>query len=219
MKYNRRQNHGRRYLPYIIILLLVIGGIGFWRYNQAELSNVPRQKMQRLVKTISSFMFLPTDEEPTLAEVSDVTKLPKQPFYSRAQNGDQVLLYSKNRLAILYRPSAKKIVTMGPIDGEVAFTKFSAAIRNGTDNILLLDSVSEVLKASFPNVNIVEKAAASRADFPSTIVIPTSEDKQDLAAQVAAGIGAQVGVMPINESAASSDLIIVLGRNYGQDSN
>jgi hypothetical protein len=60
-------------------------------------------------------MILPTDEQPTLATVSDVTKVRDQPFFTHAQNGDQVLVYTQTRKAILYRPSADRIVEVAPL--------------------------------------------------------------------------------------------------------
>jgi len=60
-------------------------------------------------------MELPKDEEPTIATVLDKEKLKDQLFFAKAENGDKVIIYSKNQKAILYRPSINKIIDVAPI--------------------------------------------------------------------------------------------------------
>jgi hypothetical protein len=59
-------------------------------------------------------MVLP-DEQPTLASVTDKSKLSDQPFFQKAENGDKILIFVQSRKAILYRPSIKKIIDVAPI--------------------------------------------------------------------------------------------------------
>lgn len=71
---------------------------------------------KQLSSEVGKLIELPSDEVPTIATVVDVEKVRGQPFFANAQNGDKVLLYAKTSKAILYRPSAKKIIEVAPIN-------------------------------------------------------------------------------------------------------
>lgn len=71
---------------------------------------------KQLSTEVGKLIELPSDEVPTIATVVDVEKVKSQPFFANAQNGDKVLLYAKTSKAILYRPSAKKIIEVAPIN-------------------------------------------------------------------------------------------------------
>jgi hypothetical protein len=71
--------------------------------------------VQQLVGDISKHMQLP-DESPTLATVNDVGKLKNQEFFKNAQNGDKVLIFSKDGRALLYRTSTKKVIEYSKVD-------------------------------------------------------------------------------------------------------
>jgi hypothetical protein len=73
---------------------------------------------EMLIKEISEHALLPTDEEPTVATVSDVTQLADQPFFNDAVNGDRLLVYSKAQKVVLYRPSIKRVINMTSLNIE-----------------------------------------------------------------------------------------------------
>ncbi len=69
-----------------------------------------------LKNEVGKFLELPADELPTVATVSDASKVKNQAFFANSQNGDKVLLFSKAGKAVLYRPSTKKIIEVAPIN-------------------------------------------------------------------------------------------------------
>jgi hypothetical protein len=71
--------------------------------------------MARVVTDVGAVYVLPPGEVPVLATVGDTSKLPDQPFFREAQSGDEVLMFMKSKKAILWRPSIKKIVEVGPL--------------------------------------------------------------------------------------------------------
>jgi hypothetical protein len=75
-----------------------------------------KDEVNRLTQQIGQYYQLPTGETPTLATVSDVTKVRNQAFFKDAANGDKVLLYSKAGQAILFRPTTKKIISVAPVN-------------------------------------------------------------------------------------------------------
>ena len=74
---------------------------------------------------VAAHYLLPTDEEPALATVTDKNKL-STPFLTKAENGDKLLIYQKNRLAIIYRPRIDRVVGVGP----VSIDEPPAALKN-----------------------------------------------------------------------------------------
>lgn len=107
----------------LAILIAIIPTIYFYAQNkntENKLSNL-QQKSQTsddlnvVIGQIGKLVILPTGEQPTLATVSDITKLKGQTFFTNAANGDRILVYPKAKKVILYRPSLNKIVEMAPL--------------------------------------------------------------------------------------------------------
>jgi len=97
-----------------LVLLYVIVLITQNIFIQSPNTNV-EEEVRKTVEVVGKLMELPA-EMPTVATVSDVTKLPPdQPFFSLAKNGDKVLFYNDAKKAILYRPSIDKIINVAPI--------------------------------------------------------------------------------------------------------
>lgn len=113
---------------YAIIVLLVIaaagvaaGGYYYNKYQNAQnlLKNPNLQvnkEASQLVAQVGKLMVLPTDEQPTVATVTDASKLKDQPFFKNAKNGFKVLIYVKARKAILYDPVKNVIVDVAPVN-------------------------------------------------------------------------------------------------------
>lgn len=105
----------------VIIALLIAIGLAVYFYSQViQLKKNPQaiaqQEVQRLVEQVSQLIVLPEGETPTIATVSDPEKLKDQPFFAKAQKGDRVLIYTNAKKAILYSPTANKIVEVAPIN-------------------------------------------------------------------------------------------------------
>ena len=106
-------------LPFILILLFVGGTYFFYNKYQQALHSQPTPSKQnpstKLTEIIGKFMELPSDETPVIATITDITKLKNQSFFAHAKNGDEILIYTKNRKAILYDPHKGKVVEVGPV--------------------------------------------------------------------------------------------------------
>lgn len=75
-----------------------------------------QNEAEDLKKEVGNLMELPADELPTIATVVDSEKVKEQDFFKNAANGDKVLLFAKDGKAILYRPTASKIIEVAPIN-------------------------------------------------------------------------------------------------------
>lgn len=108
----------------IIVALAVAAGFFAYRYNQSqkEVSRLsdPKVAAQKqvsdLVAQVGKLAQLPSSETPTVATVSDVTKLKGQAFFAAAINGDKVLIYTQAKRAVLYRPSENKVIEIAPLN-------------------------------------------------------------------------------------------------------
>lgn len=113
-------------LPKIIMIALATISLGssagaYYFYDQySTLKENPQQQAQNEIAStlekISRYMELPTDEQPTVATVSDPEKLKAQPFFSKAKVGYKVIIYTTAKKAILYDPTADRIIEVAPVN-------------------------------------------------------------------------------------------------------
>ncbi len=108
----------------LILLVLASAGVGYYYFHQNQVSqallknpNLATEKQTAaLVAQVGQLIVLPTDEQPTIATVTDAAKLKDQAFFSKAMNGDKVLIYVKSKKAILFRPTSNKIIDVAPVN-------------------------------------------------------------------------------------------------------
>lgn len=102
----------------VAVAAVVLVGILVWQYLEARAElrrfNNPAAAVDKesedTVSEVSKIMVLPSGETPTVANISDASKLRDRAFFDNAQNGDKVLIYQDAQKAIIYRPSTKQIV-------------------------------------------------------------------------------------------------------------
>lgn len=117
-------------LLWILVLVLFAAAVGTAAYyvnryhdSQAQVKKLAsnptitaQQEQQELIAKIGKLTVLPKGETPTVATVTDITKLKDQPFFTNAQNGDKVLIYTQAKQAFLYRPSTNQIINIAPVN-------------------------------------------------------------------------------------------------------
>jgi hypothetical protein len=122
----RRRSRRRRTMLTTLVILILAGATGFFAYKwhqanqQAKLEANPKaaaaQQIDDLVDQVSKLVVLPTGETPTVATVTDISKLKGQAFFAPAQNGDKVLIYTQAKKAVLYRPSENRVIEIAPLN-------------------------------------------------------------------------------------------------------
>ena len=133
-----------KFLGFVIVIAIFASAIFaayyfYSKYNKA-INNpemITRQETDLIKEKVSKLMDIPADEEPTLATVLDKDKLSDQAFFANAENGDKVLIFTKAKKAILYRPSTNKIIEVAPLaidDAALSGQNIKVAILNGTKN-------------------------------------------------------------------------------------
>lgn len=127
---NRIKNTG---LPILLVLIFAWGLYSQislrkeLKSTKAELKqlkgdpNVQTQsEVTKLIETITKLVVLPTGETPTIATVTDLSKLKDQAFFKDAAIGDKVLIYKESKRAILFRPSTNKVIEYASLETEVS---------------------------------------------------------------------------------------------------
>jgi hypothetical protein len=205
-------------------------------YNARQ--NASKNEALLLQDRLSKVIELP-NEQPTLATVSDAAKLINQPFFSKAMNGDKVLIYSLSKKAILYRPSNGKIIEVGPVNinqptvsptlatasnsaqakvKDTTPTPTGAAIRvalyNGTARTGLTKVAAEQLEKSPQKATVVKRTDAAKNDYKETIVIDVSGRMKQAADHFATIVKGKVAPLPKDETKPDADILIILGENY-----
>lgn len=103
----------------ILLLFAVVATIGLLYIKERKKAQNPTQiaseEAQRIKDNVSRHILLPQDENPTIATIVDVDKLKEDnsEFYKNAENGDKVLIYSKQ--AIIYSPTKDIIINVAPV--------------------------------------------------------------------------------------------------------
>ena len=103
----------------LAISLVVLGvsgiiiGLLFAMHYHRSIGSTP-SILSTVESAVSKHYLLPTDEEPALATVTDMRKL-STPLFKQAHDGDKILIYQKNEIAIVYRPSIDRVVAVGPV--------------------------------------------------------------------------------------------------------
>lgn len=111
---------GTLLVSFIALIFLCFGAMGVAVYFYVQYKNVATSKTAeneatRIMAVISKTIELP-EEVPTIATIDDKTKLEKSAFFTKAENGDKVLLFTNAKKAFLYRPSTEKIIDVTVIN-------------------------------------------------------------------------------------------------------
>jgi hypothetical protein len=237
-----------RWIISIALTTIVIVGTSLnlllhYQKNQVLKKNpimASEMEQETIVSKVGKLMELPRIEQPTIATVSDITKLKGQSFFQNAKNGDIVLIYPKADEAILYDPSVNKILKTGPINinsqtaapvnGTVATMKgtvagastqaisvtptigqqVTVALYNGTTIDGLTRKVQTELTQNMPNATVVQNANASKQNYKQTIVVDLSGTNSAAAKQLASLLNGTIGNFPSTETVPVNADIVVI---------
>lgn len=200
----------------LLVALVGFGAFYFVQYQKLnnkyqELTLSPDEKNKRTAAQVAKIIDLPKDETPVVVVVNDKDKLVNtksmQAFFDKAQNGDQVLAYQKANIAVIYRPSEKRVIKSD------TYQNFFAASNPITIAVIAPSDQQQNLASQIEgkngNVQIVSKTAPKILNGQSYVVDLTGSNAktaQDLAAQ----LGVQVGALPDGETKPTGALFAVV---------
>lgn len=233
------------------LAVLAIVGVGisaflFWQYQktQKELQTIKKattasqgansDQLSKIVAEVGKIMKLPEGEVPTMATISDISKLKEQAFFKNGKNGDILLVYNKAGKAILYNPTEKKIVEIAPVGstgtpagspGANPSPKSSPTptptpfqpkvlLRNGTMTPNLAAKIEGEIKKAFPSVIITGKENAARNTYEKTILVILNQTAKETAQNIAKNLNAATSDLPSAEQKPlNTDILIVIGKD------
>jgi hypothetical protein len=157
----------RTVITFILVIPLLVGAsaFGYQYYLQLNPQVVYAHKLQAMTQQVSKSLSLPKDETPVVATVTDKGILPKQKFFSLAQNGDKILMYKKHKLAVLFRPTSGKVITQATLD----FRDITPTPAGGSGTSAVAGASTS---AAQPAATEVSQTPASGADQQSSGTIP-----------------------------------------------
>lgn len=109
----------RKNILVVVLTVLLVGAIVLivsLMMGKSDPETDQVKELQKTVKSVSRLMVLPESEQPTLATVTDVSKLKGQAFFANAKTGDKVLIYPNSKKAILYSPTLDKIIEVSSLN-------------------------------------------------------------------------------------------------------
>lgn len=219
-------------LKSIFVLAILIVGLFslFYFYPPKDMSEKIKAEenavlTKKTIEAVGKIMALPTDEAPTVATVLDKEKLSGQEFFKNVQNGDILLVYAKASKAILYRPSERRIIEVGPVffnqdektnvneGGEVSVSqKVKVAYYNGTKIPGLSRETLNKVAEAYPDYETGAVTNASKKDYKETIVVDLSGKHSAEANNLAKLLNCKISTLPQGETAPSADILVISGK-------
>ena len=202
----------------IVLTIFILGLAGYFFYkNTSNTSASEQDEAKKLTEEISEFMILPEKDLPSVATVSDITKLKDQPFFKNAKNGNKLLIYVNSKQAILYDPEIHKIINVGPLDiatNQNTSSQAKIALRNGTTTAGLASREEIELKNAFPGINIVKTESSQITNYKTTLVIALNPEAKDAANSLAKFYNTSVVQLPSGEPKPEEiDILVILGND------
>ena len=191
----------------VLIAALAFGAVYYNKYNDIKNSSpeqIQQAQTDRYVAEINKLYALPANEKPDVATVKDKEALKKQyPFFDQAENNDVVLIYKEAKLAILYRPSSKQLIKVGPVnvDNGLSIRTVGSEIERKAVEKLLTD-----------NKLIYTSGGNTKTVISGIIVVDVSGKNAEQAKKLAEVVKGTVGALPAGEDKPSDvDLLVIIG--------
>lgn len=194
---------------YSMVLLgaLAFGGVYYNKYNDvknATPDQIQQAQTDGYIAAINKLYALPANEKPDVATVKDKEALKKQyPFFDQAENDDVVLIYKEAKLAILYRPSSKQLIKVGPVNVDSGLS--IRTVGSETER-------KEVEKLLTDNKLNFATGGTAKTAISGVYVIDVNGNKADEAKKLAEIVKGKVATLPEGEEKPKdTDLLVLVG--------
>jgi hypothetical protein len=224
------------YLVALVVLIALLPSLYFYnqyKKTQKILDTLPKSADEtiQLLDKVGKLIKLPKDEDPLIATVSDKEKLKNQAFFQIAENGDKVLIYSKAKKAILYRPSSNMVVDVVPVNIKdntatsspaivstsptaqpTLENKIKLAIYNGTKIKGLATTKGSLISESLNNFEVISESNSTK-DYTENLIVNLKKVNNTFIQQLNKLIPAKITTLPAGEIVPSNaDLLLIIGK-------
>jgi hypothetical protein len=196
-----------------VLALITVAALGFGGYFYVQYKNLKDTSSksadeinQELITQVNKVYELPKDQTPVVALVSDEAKFKAEyPVFTSAKQGDNLLLYEKAGLAVLYRSSEKKVV------GTATFAVKRSASLYLVASADKQPAVEAQLTKNY-DVELVGKASPATLPTQSSVFDATGKNTE-LVAKIAAELGATVvSSSPLSTPPSENpDIVVLIG--------
>lgn len=222
----------------LALVLLVSAGLfiaGYMQYKAKQPAEkqqgISAEEAQSLVAKVGKHIDLP-EETPDIATVTDKSSLPQDDFFSKAQNGDKVLVLKSIKRVILYRPSTDKIIDVGIYNApqvaadasptpEESKEPIKIVILNGTQEAGLAKKASDLIESEAVEVVATGNALGEyQTTSISSVGISNNISESRLKAVIKGVTKVTVGVKdyPDEENEQSKvDAVLILGDDFAEE--
>ncbi|KKS95726.1 MAG: hypothetical protein UV73_C0014G0003 [Candidatus Gottesmanbacteria bacterium GW2011_GWA2_43_14] len=212
----------------ILLVLISLPSLFFFmKFREAEkvLNDLDSGGEAKIIAKVGSLIELPKGEYPTVATVTDKTKLANLAFFSNAKNGDIVLAYQTAKKAILYDPKINKIIEVANFsrntptptpaaEDNITFAPVSLLLLNGTKTAGLTLKYETELRQKIATVSVIARQDARKNDYPKTLLIDLDEDQSEIAQKLGKDLGIPLSLLPLGETASGgADFAIIVGED------
>src|SRR5665213_1200338 len=206
----------KKYSKLLLTVLIIAALVCTTWFISTKHTNSKQKNLNHVVSRVGQLMLLPSNEQPTFATVTDKTKLTDKFLASKAANGDEVLIYTKNQMVIIYRPGINKIVAVGTVSVDPALSEAKDAtltVEDGSNNPQKTQAIIQKIRVAYPEIKLTDGGKASRQDLPETIVIDNSGNKDNLMFALIKVVSGKQGVLPLGVTNTSTDLLVIVGKD------
>lgn len=215
-------------LIFVFTLVLLIAGSIVGTYFLMQYKNNgtvlgkaadPKEENTKLIAQVGKLIKLPA-ETPSVATVSDITKLKDQTLFKDAENGDKVLIFNQAKRAIVYRPNTNQIIEVGnvvvapEVSSAPTTEKVTIALLNGTKTAGYAKKVGADLVGKFTTLELKGTGNANSEYSKNTVyVIKSNKSTDEMAQNIANSLNGEVVTkLPDNEEKPNdADILIILG--------
>ncbi len=105
---------------WLVLILIAVSIFLFFQYQEAKhtlqtpSAAANTRQVNDVVAKVRKLAVVPTNETPTVATVKNAEKIKQLPYFANAHDGDKVLVFSKQKQAVIYRPSTNQVVAIFP---------------------------------------------------------------------------------------------------------
>lgn len=112
----KKEKSNKKLIALIASIIVVVGLVAVIVFQQITINSktTEEEEARNIQNQLSKLMILPK-EEALVSEIKNVNEIKDQAFFSKAENGDKVLIFVQDAKIVIYRDCDNKIVNVGPI--------------------------------------------------------------------------------------------------------